>query len=131
MPTSLIAALESVRAAKACYIIPNVVNPALLARAANRIRKAAQGRSTTSDGDIVSRRWLLIDCDPQRPAGISSTDHEHNAAVERCRGIWTELHFNFGWPEPVAADSGNGGHLLYGLTSPRMTTAWFNVVWLH
>ncbi len=116
-PDKLLAALESVRAAKACYLIPNPVNPALLARAANRIRKADRG-GTTSDNDIVTRRWLLVDCDPQRPAGISSTDSEHEAAVERCRAIWSALHYNHGWPEPIAADSGNGAHLLYRVDLP-------------
>ena len=69
----LLAALESVRTAKSLYFIPNPVNPALLARAANRIRKADKG-GTTGDSDIQARRWLLVDCDPQRPAGISATD---------------------------------------------------------
>ena len=89
----------------------------MLARAANRIRKADKG-GTTSDGDIVARHWLLIDCDPQRPAGISATDAEHDAAVERCRQIWSELHYNHGWPEPIGADSGNGAHLLYRVDLP-------------
>lgn len=113
----LVAALEGVRTARSCYVIPNPINPALLARAANRIRKADKG-GTTSDNDIVGRRWLLVDCDPQRPAGISATDAEHEAALERCRDIWNELHYNHGWPEPVAADSGNGAHLLYRVELP-------------
>jgi hypothetical protein len=105
-------ALNSVRAAKSCYIIPNVVNPTLLARAANRIRKADKG-GTTSDNDIVGRYWLLVDCDPVRASGISATDDEHKAALGRCEMIRSELHHNCGWPEPIIADSGNGGHLLY------------------
>ncbi len=82
-PDKLLAALESVRAAKAVYLIPNPVNPALLARAANRVRKAGKG-DTTSDGDIVSRRWLLVDCDPRaRPVSrqpMPSTTRRLNAA---------------------------------------------------
>lgn len=113
----LIAALDSVRSAKAFYIVPNPVNPALLARAVNRIRRADKG-GTTSDNDVIARRWLLIDCDPQRPAGISATGAEHDAALDRCRKIWSALHYNYGWPEPIAADSGNGGHLLYAIDLP-------------
>src|SRR5262245_36795710 len=77
----LVQALQSVRSSKSIYVTPNPVNPALLARAANRICRADRG-GTTSDNDIVARRWFLIDCDPQRPAGISSTDSEHKAALK-------------------------------------------------
>ena len=33
-------------------------------------------KTTTSDNDVVMRRWLLIDTDPVRPQGISATDEE-------------------------------------------------------
>jgi hypothetical protein len=39
-PEALVAALASIRSAKGIYLIPNPVNPALLARAQNRIRKS-------------------------------------------------------------------------------------------
>ena len=58
--------------ARGVYFTPNPVNPALLARAANRIKVAGKDEST-SDADILCRRWLLIDCDPVRPAKISSS----------------------------------------------------------
>src|SRR6516165_8092058 len=48
------------------YFVPNVVNPALLARAQNRLRERVE--QTTTDTDITRRRWLLIDFDPARPA---------------------------------------------------------------
>jgi hypothetical protein len=92
------------------YITLNPVNPALLARAENRIISYAA--YTTSDLDIRERRWLLIDCDPKRPAGISATDHEHGRAISTACGIWDDLHCE-GFPDPVVCDSGNGCHLLY------------------
>ncbi|MDG2012396.1 MAG: hypothetical protein P8J33_02755, partial [Pirellulaceae bacterium] len=52
-------ALADISTAKGIYIAPNPVNPALLSRAANRIRKAQKGEST-GDSDIVCRKWLLI-----------------------------------------------------------------------
>ncbi len=61
------------------YVTLNPCSAALLARAANRLIDRAQ--QTTSDVDIVQRRWLPIDFDPVRPAGISSTTGEHDAAV--------------------------------------------------
>jgi len=94
----------------AVYLTLNPVNPALLARASNRLETYAE--TTTSDSDILQRRWLLIDLDPKRPAGISSSAAEHTAALKRAEAIYTWLH-DQGWPEPIMADSGNGAHLLY------------------
>ncbi len=110
-------ALRGIKSAKGIYFIPNPVNPDLFARAANRLRKAAKGEST-SDKDIVARRWLLIDCDPQRPSGVSATNTEHEAALERASRISDTLRQKYGWPEPVSADSGNGAHLLYRVDLP-------------
>jgi hypothetical protein len=80
--TKVVEALKSVRTAKGIYLTLNPVNPALLARAQNRLRKAGKGDST-SDNDIKQRRWLPIDADAVRPAGISSTDEEHDLALAR------------------------------------------------
>lgn len=47
-----------------------------------------------------------------RPAGVSSTDDEHRAALARAQEI---KHFlaGEGWPDPIEGDSSNGAHLLY------------------
>src|SRR5438552_2192086 len=63
------------------YITVNPVNPALLARAANRVEDYV--RHTTADGDVLCRLWLLLDFDPVRSAGISSSTAEHEAALNR------------------------------------------------
>lgn len=115
-PAKLADALESITSAKGIYIIPNAVDPALLARAANRIRKTPKGEST-QDTNIIRRRWLLIDTDPQRPSGISATDEEHEAALELAREIHAYLK-DCGWPDPIAADSGNGAHMVYQIDLP-------------
>jgi hypothetical protein len=94
----------------AVYITLNPVNPTLLARSVNRLTPFA--KQTTSDTDIVKRRWLPIDFDPVRPAGISSTDEEHEAAIQRARGARAWLS-GVGFPSGILADSGNGGHLLH------------------
>ena len=70
-------------------------------------------RHTTSDSDIVRRRFLPLDFDPVRAAGISSTADEHKAAINRateCMG-WLRSR---GFPAVslVLGDSGNGAHLL-------------------
>jgi hypothetical protein len=98
------------------YCTANPVNPALLARADHKLKSFAE--NTTCDADIVCRRWMLVDLDPKRPAGISSSDAEHAAALDLARQMRDELHAE-GWPEPVFSDSGNGAHLLYPIDLPN------------
>jgi hypothetical protein len=106
--------------APAVYVTLNPVNPALLARAVNRVRTRA--KHTTSDTDVVRRRWLPLDFDPVRPAGISATDTEHAAALARARETSAWLRGE-GWPEGSLGDSGNGGHLLYRVELPNDAAA--------
>lgn len=98
------------------YVTINPVNPALLSRAYNRLG-AAQRDATTSDGDILCRRWLFVDVDPVRPAGISATDDEKSAARETAECLRDSLE-SVSWPEPVMVDSGNGFYLLYRINLP-------------
>ena len=98
------------------YWTLNPVDPDLLARAANRVRDAGKG-DTTCDINITSRRWLLIDADPTRPSGISSTDQEKAEAGRVINDVQRHLT-ELGWPAPVVADSGNGFHLLYRVDLP-------------
>jgi hypothetical protein len=104
----------------AVYLTLNPCTPALMARAANRLQERVS--VTTSDADITRRRWLLIDFDPVRPAGISSTDKEHGRALSAACGAWDDLR-GAGFPDPVVADSGNGVHLLYRLDQPNDSSA--------
>src|SRR5262249_10794470 len=67
--------------------------------------------------DVVRRRWLLLDFDPIRPAGISSTDAEHGRAMTIACGAWDDLRGYLG--DPVIGDSANGAHLLYPLELPN------------
>jgi hypothetical protein len=101
------------------YVTLNPVNPALLARRANRVKRRLGARdATTADGDILRRRWLPIDVDPVRPSGVSATGEEHRAACATVQAIRDALAEE-GWPAPVVADSGNGGHLLYRVDLPN------------
>src|SRR5476651_1229861 len=69
----------------AVYITLNPVIPDLIARSANEVLDRSE--VTTKDHEIARRRLLLVDCDPIRPTGISSSDAEHHAAIERSRQI--------------------------------------------
>ncbi|MEJ2724119.1 MAG: AAA family ATPase [Deltaproteobacteria bacterium] len=109
----LVRRAQELRAA-GIYTTLNTCNSALLARANNRL-KAGIGR--TKDTEIESINNLLIDIDPVRPEGISSNDQEHDAALELATKIQDELSEQFGFPEPLVGDSGNGAHLVYPLPS--------------
>ncbi len=95
------------------YLTLNPVNPALLA---NRI--VTKTEKTTSDVEVKRRSWLLLDVDPNRPSGISSTDEELASArdvLERVTAFLAEP----GWPEPATAMSGNGYYALHRIDLPN------------
>lgn len=110
----LAAEVATIKSATGIYFIPNDVDPRLLARAKNRIRPSGKGNPATADKDITNRRFLLIDCDATRPAAISTSDEEHEAALARARIMHADT-FEWGWPDGVIADSGNGAHLVFSI----------------
>ena len=79
---------------------------------------APGSRKSAKVGDIVCRRWFLIDIDPVRPSGTSSSEIEHACALGRAERIRESLTGQ-GWPAPVVVDSGNGAHLLYRVDLPN------------
>lgn len=99
------------------YFTPNPVAPDLAARSYNRIKPWAD--LTTMDNHILKRKWLLIDIDPDRPSGISSTQAELEAAFKVGCTIKNMLEFEYGWPLPYQNVSGNGCHLLYAMDEPN------------
>jgi P4 family phage/plasmid primase-like protien len=120
-PQSVLQALQTVKTATGFYITLQVCKTNLINRAYNRLKKAGTGKST-ADRDVRRYRWLLIDSDIHRSededvSGISSTDEEHGDALGHSRKVAEALH-QLGWPEPIVADSGNGGHLLYRIDLP-------------
>jgi len=98
------------------YFTCNPVKPALLARASNRVVEHAE--LTTNDHDVARRRWLPIDLDPVRPAGICATDSEHQAAIDKAHQVAAFLAGQ-GWPRPVLVDSGNGAYVLMRVDLPN------------
>ena len=98
------------------YFTLNPVNPALMARASNRIADKAE--TTSADVDVIRRRWLFIDIDPDRPSGISSTEDERQAARLVLDEVVSFLD-NKDWPQPIVAMSGNGWYLLYPISLPN------------
>lgn len=92
------------------YITLGKVKDECFARAqSERFLKSPQ---TSSDTEIESYRWLFVDLDPVRSAGISSNSKELAAAEDLAGKVYEYMH-NLGFEEPVKAMSGNGYHLLY------------------
>lgn len=104
--------------AKGVYFTPNPVVAPVLARCSHKLKPCKAGAVYTQDSEIARRRWLLVDLDPTRVAGISSSDEEHTAALERAELVQAALT-EAGWPEPVRLDSGNGAHLMYRIDEPN------------
>lgn len=100
----------------AVYVTINPVVPALLSRYKNRLQTFADG--TTADKDIQRRRWLPLDFDAERPAGIASSDTQFKAAAAFAKRVKDHLA-SLGWPAPTSACSGNGFHLLYPVDLPN------------
>jgi hypothetical protein len=90
------------------YITLNRIDPQLLGRYCNRLEDYAD--VTTADANVTRRRWLLVDVDPVRPAGVSATDAQHAEAL-RIAGL-VALYLQDLGIECILADSGNGGHVL-------------------
>lgn len=123
-PESASAACEKLLLSHDIYVTLNPVNPSLLARVNNRIKKSTKKGTTTSDKDITSIRYILVDIDPVRPAGISSTHKELDEAWAATKNIMSA----HGKPY-IQGMSGNGFHLIYpapaGATPERIR------LWLH
>lgn len=96
------------------YFVLNKISDACYSREQTEyfIEKA---KNTTSDNDIELRNWLLIDVDPKRPAGVSSTDTEKSNAKSVINKVFAFLR-DIGFSEPIVCDSGNGFHLLYKIS---------------
>jgi len=107
--------LDAAARAPGIYVTLNPVVPALMARAANRLKDRAE--EATADTDVVVRRRMLVDADPVRAKGISSTDRELALALAKAQQVRAALTA-MGWPEPLGGMSGNGGHLIYFIDLP-------------
>ena len=90
------------------YFTLNEVNEDLYSREQRDVF-VKKPKSTTTDGDIVRRRFVLIDLDPQRSAGISASNDEFEKAHMKCVDVYKYLLAN-GFKEPIITVSGNGYH---------------------
>ena len=94
------------------YVTINPINPALLSRSRNRLQQRV--KQTTADSDIARLKRILVDIDPVRASGISSSTEEKKAALELLKEIRQDL-IELGFPKPIVCDSGNGYHLIFAI----------------
>lgn len=90
------------------YFTLNVINSALYSREQRDVF-VKKPKSTTTDGDIIRRKFVLIDLDPNRAAGISANNDEFEKAHLKCVEIFRYL-ISQGFKEPIITRSGNGWH---------------------
>lgn len=94
------------------YFTLNEINDGCYSRVQHdKIIPVSSKEPTTGDNDIDRRKFVLIDLDPKRPAGVSSTNAElelaHRLAVVVYRFLITQ-----GFSEPIICKSGNGYHIV-------------------
>ena len=99
------------------YFTLNDINPALYSREQRDVF-VKKPKSTTTDGDIVRRHFVLVDLDPNRVAGISASNEEFEKAHLKAVAIYRYLNDN-GFCEPIITKSGNGYHLYVTCDMPN------------
>lgn len=93
------------------YFTLNVINPACYGRE-QKDKISTRPKSTTSDSDIIARKWCLIDIDCEKPSDTNSTNEEKESAKQVVNSVYKFLR-DEGFEPPVICDSANGWHLLY------------------
>lgn len=78
--TNLLKAVNQYDGKYNIFFTLNSVIPDVVSRSKNHFTEWS--KNTTTDKEIIQRDWILIDLDPERPAGISSTDEELSYAKE-------------------------------------------------
>ena len=93
------------------YFTLNVIDEACYSREQHD-RISQRPKSTTSDKEIIGRKWCLIDIDCEKPADTNSSDEEKELAKQVVNNVYKFLR-DEGFEQPVICDSSNGYHLLY------------------
>ena len=102
------------------YVILNQLHTGCVARSDNKMLELdGKDKQRTSDKDILRRHWFVVDLDPVRPKGISSSAEEFEAAQRLMVLMQAYLEKDRSWPSGLTACSGNGFHLLYRIDLPN------------
>ena len=99
------------------YTTPHILNPSISQRNLNKMLPIRE-TSRTNDTDVIGYRYLLIDLDTlqiidgkilKRPAGVGSTEEEHQNALTLANHIISEIGLKD--DNYLLVDSGNGYHI--------------------
>ena len=99
------------------YITSQILNPSLSQRTLNKTLPIKE-TNRTKDTDVIAYRYLLVDLDAlqvingqilKRPAGVGSTDEEHQNALNLANYIISEIGLKD--DNYLLVDSGNGYHI--------------------
>ena len=99
------------------YFTLNEINEDLYSRE-QRDQFVKKPKATTTDGDIVRRKFVMIDLDPTRAAGISASDEEFEKAHLKAVAVYRYL-IKSGFKEPMITTSGNGYHIYIPCDMPN------------
>ncbi len=99
------------------YLIPNPIDTKLIDRNTKWRKPFITKIPSSNQSNMLSRRWILVDCDSIRPGECSATEAERVAAFDLAENVIASLSV-FGFGNPIKADSGNGCHLIYPVEMP-------------
>lgn len=99
------------------YFTLNEINADLYSREQRDVF-VKKPKTTTTDGDIVRRCFVLIDLDPNRSAGISASNEEFEKAHLKAVDLYRYL-IKEGFKEPIITRSGNGWHVYVTCDMPN------------
>ncbi len=100
--------------AKAANIYISINSPTQVCYSLVQRDRFVENVPTLQDEDISSLNWLFIDLDPERKAGVSSSNEELNIADRKSHEIYNYMQ-SIGFNDPIIALSSNGFHLMYRL----------------
>lgn len=95
------------------------IDPALHARAHNRLRSSTPKGETTSDHNITHLDCFAIDLDPDCPAGVSSSNEE--LALVKTQAAELAKEFESHGIRIIRGLSGNGYHLITPIVKTELT----------
>lgn len=100
------------------YFVTGSLKPEAYARNSASWRPPFQTKVQSSNkSEVVRRKLLLIDCDSNRPSGLSATDNERSFAGKLAQDVIHTLSV-LGFSCPIVGDSGNGYHVIYAIDLP-------------
>lgn len=75
-------------------------------------------KATTTDSDIIRRKFLLLDFDPIRKSQTNSSDAQFELAHKKAQDVYRFLIREHGFTDSIICISGNGWHVLVPVDLP-------------